>query len=185
MPIWSQTADALRRLHSMTAEDQQHVFVNRHGQPLTRDGVAYILTKHASAAAQDRPTMARDPSRHTLSGTAVNAALDDAGGCGRLHDAVPALVGVFGTARDDHSELRRGHVEPLGYILTDHHPLSPSQPARTSGSMITSTRSRWGAKPLRGRGARLVFDGPAALSTCALMAGFVLVEDEGVLLLAQ
>ncbi|WP_352770371.1 tyrosine-type recombinase/integrase [Mesorhizobium sp. M0167] len=60
VPIWSQTADALRRLHGMTAEDQRHVFVNRHGQPLTRDGVAYILTKHVSAAAQDRPTLARD-----------------------------------------------------------------------------------------------------------------------------
>jgi len=40
--------------------DQQHVFVNRHGQPLTRDGIAYILSKHASAvAAQNRPTLAR------------------------------------------------------------------------------------------------------------------------------
>lgn len=60
VPIWSQTADALRRLHGMTAEDQRHVFVNRHGQPLTRDGVAYILAKHTSAAAQDRPILTRD-----------------------------------------------------------------------------------------------------------------------------
>jgi integrase len=61
VPIWSQTADALRRLHGMAADDQLHVFVNRHGQPLTRDGVAYILAKHAWAAAQGRPTLARDP----------------------------------------------------------------------------------------------------------------------------
>ena len=41
-------------------EDQQHVFVNHCGQPLTRDGVAYILSKHVSAvAARDRPTLAR------------------------------------------------------------------------------------------------------------------------------
>ena len=34
--------------------------MNRHGQPLTRDGVAYILHKYASAvAAQERPTLAR------------------------------------------------------------------------------------------------------------------------------
>jgi site-specific recombinase XerD len=34
--------------------------VNRHGQPLTRDGVAYILRKYASAvAAQERPMLAR------------------------------------------------------------------------------------------------------------------------------
>jgi integrase/recombinase XerD len=41
------------------ASDQQHVFVNRHSQPLTRDGIAWILQKHAAAAAQDRPALAR------------------------------------------------------------------------------------------------------------------------------
>lgn len=33
--------------------DQKHVFVNRHGQTLTRDGVAYILQKYAAAAAAE------------------------------------------------------------------------------------------------------------------------------------
>jgi site-specific recombinase XerD len=61
LPLWRETADALHRLHGMvTSRDHQHVFLNRHGQPLTRDGIAYILRKHASAAAaQDRPTLAR------------------------------------------------------------------------------------------------------------------------------
>lgn len=61
LPLWRETTDALHRLRSMTvSRDQQHVFVNRHGQPLTRDGIAYILRKHASAvAAQERPTLAR------------------------------------------------------------------------------------------------------------------------------
>lgn len=60
VPLWRETADALHRLRSMaTSADQQHVFVNRHGQPLTRDGVAYILQKYASAvAAAGRPTLA-------------------------------------------------------------------------------------------------------------------------------
>ena len=60
VPLWRETADALHRLRSMTTgADQQHVFVNRHGQPLTRDGVAYILHKHVSAvAAEQRPTLA-------------------------------------------------------------------------------------------------------------------------------
>jgi site-specific recombinase XerD len=59
LPLWRETADALRRLRSMaTGADQQHVFVNRHGQPLTRDGVAYILQKHALAVATaERPTL--------------------------------------------------------------------------------------------------------------------------------
>ena len=60
VPLWRDTADALHRLRSMAmSADQQYVFVNRHGQPLTRDGVAYILQKYASAVAlEGRPTLA-------------------------------------------------------------------------------------------------------------------------------
>ena len=60
VPLWRDTADALHRLRSMAmSADQQYVFVNRHGQPLTRDGVAYILQKYASAVAmEERPTLA-------------------------------------------------------------------------------------------------------------------------------
>jgi integrase/recombinase XerD len=61
LPLWRETADALHRLRGMAmSRDRQHIFVNRHGQPLTRDGIAYILRKHASAvAAQDRLTLVR------------------------------------------------------------------------------------------------------------------------------
>jgi integrase/recombinase XerD len=60
VPLWRDTADALHRLRSMArSADQQYVFVNRHRQPLTRDGVAYILQKYASAvAAEERPMLA-------------------------------------------------------------------------------------------------------------------------------
>jgi integrase/recombinase XerD len=59
LPLWRETADALNRLRGMAkGRDQQHVFVNRHGQPLTRDGIAFILSKHVSAvAAHDRPRL--------------------------------------------------------------------------------------------------------------------------------
>lgn len=61
VPLWRETADALRRLRKMSPDpDREHVFVNRHGQPLTRDGVAYILAKHAAAVAQGRPRLAGD-----------------------------------------------------------------------------------------------------------------------------
>jgi integrase/recombinase XerD len=60
LPLWRETADALHRLRGIAkAEDRQHVFLNRHGQPLTRDGIAYILHKHATAVARERPTLAR------------------------------------------------------------------------------------------------------------------------------
>jgi len=60
LPLWRETAEALHRLRGTTmSADQQHVFVNRHGQPLTRDGIAYILRKYASAVAKERPTLAQ------------------------------------------------------------------------------------------------------------------------------
>lgn len=60
LPLWRETADALHRLRGRPrgTDDQQHVFLNRHGQPLTRDGIAYILHKHASALARERPALA-------------------------------------------------------------------------------------------------------------------------------
>jgi integrase/recombinase XerD len=61
LPLWRETADALHKLRGMAKNNgQQYVFLNRHGQPLTRDGVAYILRKYTSAvAAQERPALAR------------------------------------------------------------------------------------------------------------------------------
>jgi site-specific recombinase XerD len=59
LPLWKETADALHQLRGMAISgDQQNVFVNRNGQPLTRDGVAYILRKYTSAvAAKERPAL--------------------------------------------------------------------------------------------------------------------------------
>ena len=60
LPLWPQTANALHRLRGMThGADQQCVFCNRHGQPMTRDGIAYVLAKHAASAAQANPALRR------------------------------------------------------------------------------------------------------------------------------
>jgi integrase/recombinase XerD len=60
LPIWRETANALHKLRGMSKNtDQQHVFVNLHRQPLTRDGVAYILCKYATAVAvEERSALA-------------------------------------------------------------------------------------------------------------------------------
>lgn len=60
LPLWPETANALHRLRGMTlGADHQCVFTNRHGQPMTRDGIAYVLAKHAAAAAQTNPALQR------------------------------------------------------------------------------------------------------------------------------
>jgi len=60
LPLWRETANALHRLRSTIPVDSaQCVFVNRHGQPLTRDGIAYVLRKYASVAAKVKPSLQR------------------------------------------------------------------------------------------------------------------------------
>lgn len=59
-PLWRDTANALQRLPNVRA-GQQHdpVFCNRYGQPLSRDGVAYVLTKYVTQAARVAPALRR------------------------------------------------------------------------------------------------------------------------------
>lgn len=60
LPLWTETANALHRLRGMSgAAGGQCVFLNRQGQPMTRDGIAYVLSKHAAAAARDNPVLRR------------------------------------------------------------------------------------------------------------------------------
>lgn len=58
IPLWPETAKALHRLRGISrGADQQFVFLNRHGQPMTRDGIAYVLAKHAAAAVDTNQTL--------------------------------------------------------------------------------------------------------------------------------
>jgi integrase/recombinase XerD len=62
LPLWPETANALYRLRGMSrGADGQCVFVNRQGRPLTRDGIAYVLVKHATAAARSHPGLRHKP----------------------------------------------------------------------------------------------------------------------------
>src|SRR5207302_6540318 len=55
-PLWSETVSALRRIiRADRAEDT--LFRNARGAPLTRDGVAYLLTKYVRLAAQNAPAL--------------------------------------------------------------------------------------------------------------------------------
>jgi integrase/recombinase XerD len=72
LPLWRETAGALHRLRGMpTSAEKQHVFVNQHGQPLSRDGIAYMRKYVSEVTAEGHPTLARKPSRHTCFAIAV------------------------------------------------------------------------------------------------------------------
>jgi site-specific recombinase XerD len=55
-PLWSETVLALRRIIP-TGRAEDVLFRNVRGAPLTRDGVAYLLTKYVRLAARDAPSL--------------------------------------------------------------------------------------------------------------------------------
>jgi integrase/recombinase XerD len=57
-PLWSETALALRRI-IRDGETEDILFKNASGAPLTRDGVAYVLTKYVRRAAEQTPALLR------------------------------------------------------------------------------------------------------------------------------
>lgn len=59
-PLWKDTANALQRLPGVRAgQPNDPLFCNRHGQSLTRDGVAYLLSKYVTQAALQAPALRR------------------------------------------------------------------------------------------------------------------------------
>lgn len=68
-PLWQDTVDALTGLIPPDdASNSDHpIFVSARGQPLTRDGVAYILSKYVALAARELPRLLQTKvSPHTL-----------------------------------------------------------------------------------------------------------------------
>jgi integrase/recombinase XerD len=63
-PLWKQTVDLLRRLQcDSTAAAEGPVFLNSRGQPLSRDGVAYVLREYYKLARGQHSCLPR-PSIH-------------------------------------------------------------------------------------------------------------------------
>jgi integrase/recombinase XerD len=55
-PLWPETVTALKKV-ARTDSTDEHVFRNAQGKPLTRDGVAYLLSKYVHRAAKTRPQL--------------------------------------------------------------------------------------------------------------------------------
>lgn len=58
-PLWNETTEALMNLPDFGAHPDQTIFRNAHGSALTRDGVAYIITKYVLLARKTLPTLSR------------------------------------------------------------------------------------------------------------------------------
>lgn len=59
-PLWIETVRALERLPTMrSGASEQHLFLNRRSERLTRDGVAHLLRKYVRLATNAVPTLLR------------------------------------------------------------------------------------------------------------------------------
>jgi site-specific recombinase XerD len=60
VPLWDETVLALKALPSLAlTPPEQPIFRNRHGEPLTRDGVAGLIRKYTALAARHAPALRR------------------------------------------------------------------------------------------------------------------------------
>ncbi len=80
-PLWPETATALARVAGFENESSGPIFKNARGQPITRDGVAYILAKYVALAARELPALQRrritpHVLRHSCAVALLQAGLD-------------------------------------------------------------------------------------------------------------
>jgi integrase/recombinase XerD len=81
-PLWKQTVDLLRRLQlQASAPPERQVFLNSRGQPLTRDGVAYLLSHYYRLARKEhtclpRPSIHPHVLRHSCAVALLQAGID-------------------------------------------------------------------------------------------------------------
>lgn len=58
-PIWRETADTLSQMIELSSASEHCIFLNARGRPITRDGVAYLLIKYSTLAANENPSLAK------------------------------------------------------------------------------------------------------------------------------
>lgn len=60
LPLWRQTQATLRAWLAVRPQCQaMEIFLNAHGEPMTRDGFAFRLAKHVATAAKKQPSLFR------------------------------------------------------------------------------------------------------------------------------
>ncbi|EIW18317.1 MULTISPECIES: site-specific integrase [Pelosinus] len=123
IPLLSQTANLIKEYldeyHLNTRENLSHpLFKNRHGNQLTRSGIAYILKKYAVTVSKQSPLMSQNITPHTLRHTKAMHLLQAGVHLVYIRDILGhvdvATTGIYAKAD---TEMKRKALEKVGSII--------------------------------------------------------------------
>ncbi len=133
LPLWKETQMALRAWIAVRPSVQvQELFVNREGQPLSRDGFAHRLAVHVAAAARKRPTLAeKRVTPHVLRHSCAMHTLEATGDVRKV-----SLWLGHASLQSTEAYLRVDPAEKLAILASNAAPAVPKGRFRTPDRLL-------------------------------------------------
>jgi integrase/recombinase XerD len=133
LPLWKETQTALRAWIAVRPSVQvQELFVNREGQPLSRDGFAHRLAVHVATAARNKPTLAeKRVTPHVLRHSCAMHTLEATGDIRKV-----SLWLGHASLQSTEAYLRVDPAEKLAILASNAAPAVPKGGFRTPDRLL-------------------------------------------------
>jgi site-specific recombinase XerD len=133
LPLWKETQTVLRAWIAVRPSVQvQELFVNREGQPLSRDGFAHRLAVHVAAAERKRPTLAeKRVTPHVLRHSCAMHTLEATGDIRKV-----SLWLGHASLQSTEAYLRVDPAEKLAILASNAAPTVPKGRFRTPDRLL-------------------------------------------------
>jgi integrase/recombinase XerD len=133
LPLWKETQTVLRAWIAVRPSVQvQELFVNREGQPLSRDGFAHRLAVHVAAAEGKRPTLAeKRVTPHVLRHSCAMHTLEATGDIRKV-----SLWLGHASLQSTEAYLRVDPAEKLAILASNAAPAVPKGRFRTPDRLL-------------------------------------------------
>jgi site-specific recombinase XerD len=133
LPLWKETQTVLRAWIAVRPSVQvQELFVNREGQPLSRDGFAHRLAVHVAAAERKRPTLAeKRVTPHVLRHSCAMHTLEATGDIRKV-----SLWLGHASVQSTEAYLRVDPAEKLAILASNAAPTVPKGRFRTPDRLL-------------------------------------------------
>ena len=133
LPLWKETQTVLRAWIAVRPSVQvQELFVNREGQPLSRDGFAHRLAVHVAAAVRRKPTLAeKRVTPHVLRHSCAMHTLEATGDIRKV-----SLWLGHASLQSTEAYLRVDPAEKLAILASNAAPAVPKGRFRTPDRLL-------------------------------------------------